>query len=66
MFSKADFTVGDAVAAFHPGRLGVVNVGIVKTVGTKYLHLDFGALLGGTWKVPYRDVIEIDVPLDRL
>ena len=63
MIDPKTLAVGDRVAAFHPGRLGVVNEGTVKTVGRKYVHVDFGELLGGTWKVPFADVLHL---ADRL
>ena len=48
---------GDVVGAFHPRRFGVVNTGRVVKVGSKWLHIDFGTLFGGTYKVAPRDVV---------
>lgn len=51
-----EYTAGQEVAAFHPRMFGVVKTGTVVTVGRQYLHVDFGELLGGTFKVPYKHV----------
>lgn len=48
---KATLKVGDRVKAFHPARFGVVNTGTVVTVGRKWIHVDFGSMLGGVYKV---------------
>lgn len=49
---------GERVRAFHPRKLGVVNHGAVVKTGRKYVHVDFGALNGGTFKVAFRDIVE--------
>lgn len=54
--TRRTFTVGQEVSAFHPAKVGVMHVGEVKVVGRKYLHIDFGELLGGVWRVPYSHV----------
>jgi hypothetical protein len=51
--------VGALVRAFHPARFGVVNTGRVVSVGTKYAQVDFGPLLGGTFRVAFRDILEV-------
>lgn len=51
------YVVGSRVSAFHPGRFGVVNEGTVVGVGRKYLRVDFGPMLGGTYKVRLADVV---------
>ncbi len=53
------FAVGDRVRAFHPGRFGVVNYGTVSSVGRTFSRVDFGPLLGGSWKVRNVDVLEV-------
>lgn len=50
-FTLSDFTVGDNVQAFHPRMFGVVVHGRVVTVGRKWLHIDFGPIHGGTFRV---------------
>ena len=56
---KEPYKVGDVVKAFHPGRLGVVNTGTVTKVGSVYLYIDFGELLGGVQRVRYEHVVEM-------
>jgi hypothetical protein len=48
---------GERVRAFHPRRFGVVNHGTVVWVGRKYVLVDFGQLLGGSFRVSMRDVV---------
>lgn len=55
---KEGYKVGDVVKAFHPERLGVVNTGTVTKVGSVYLYIDFGELLGGVRRVRYPHVTE--------
>lgn len=50
--------VGAEVRAFHPAMLGVVKTARVVAIGRKYARLDFGALLGGTWRVRFADIVE--------
>jgi len=46
---------GDRVRAFHPRTLGVIYHGTVVIAGRKYVHVDFGQLLGGVFRVaPHR------------
>lgn len=52
--------VGERRLAFHPRTVGVVKVGEVVKVGSKYAYIDFGELLGGVVRVPLRDVLGID------
>ena len=52
--------VGERREAFHPRMFGVVKVGEVTKVGSKYAHIDFGELLGGVVRVPLRDVLGLD------
>lgn len=54
----ADFKVGDNVQAFHPRMFGVVLYGTVTKVGRTWLHIDFGAIRGGTFKVSPAAVTE--------
>lgn len=49
---------GDRVKAFHPARFGVVNEGEAVKVGSKYVTINFGELLGGTFRVPHVHVVE--------
>lgn len=42
---------GDEVKAFHPREFGVVREGRIVKVGRKYVHIDFGSIRGGTFKV---------------
>ena len=49
---------GQEVAAFHPRMLGVVKWGRVVKVGSVWIHIDFGELLGGTFRVLPGDVID--------
>jgi hypothetical protein len=58
MFTLADFTVGDNVQAFHPAMFGVIVYGRVVTVGRKWLHIDFGPIHGGTYKVHPENVTQ--------
>lgn len=57
---KERIRVGERRLAFHPRMFGVVKVGEVVRVGSKYADLDFGELLGGVVRVPLRDVLGID------
>ena len=50
-------SVGDRIQAFHPRRFGVVNYGTVTKIGTKWVYVDFGPLLGGVFKVAPRDIV---------
>jgi hypothetical protein len=50
-YTIADFKVGENVQAFHPKMFGVVLYGHVVTVGRKWLHIDFGPIRGGTFRV---------------
>lgn len=52
------YKVGDVVKAFHPGRFGVINEGRVTKVGSVYLYIDFGEILGGVFRVRYEHVTE--------
>jgi hypothetical protein len=52
------YVIGDTVRAFHPRRMGVVNTGTVVKVGRKYVHVDFGELLGGTFRVSPEHIVE--------
>lgn len=54
---KEPYRVGDVVRAFHPGMFGVVKVGTVTKVGSVYLYIDFGELLGGVRRVQYKYVV---------
>ncbi len=49
------YRVGDQVRAFDPRTLGVVKIGRVVKVGTKYAYVDFG--LTGTARVTARDML---------
>jgi hypothetical protein len=51
------FKKGDVVKAFHPGMFGVVKTGTVSKVGSVYLYIDFGELLGGVKRVRYQHVV---------
>lgn len=53
------YKVGDVVKAFHPGRFGVINEGKVTKVGSVYLYINFGSLLGGVRRVRYEHVTEV-------
>ncbi len=53
------FKAGDRVKAFHPGMLGVVKHGFVVSVGRTYARIEFGSLLGGTWKVRREDILGV-------
>lgn len=55
----ADVAVGDRVRAFHPATLGVIYHGTVVTVGRKWVHVDFGTLLGGRYRVAPCHVVEV-------
>lgn len=55
---KEAIKVGERVKAFHPGTLGVVKEGEVAKVGSVYVYVDFGELLGGVKRVRYEDVVE--------
>jgi hypothetical protein len=57
-YDIGDFAVGHRVRAFHPRRFGVVNTGEVVKIGRKWLYVDFGPLLGGTFKVSPAHVVE--------
>ncbi len=59
MQAQVSFKVGDRVKAFHPGRFGVVNYGTVSSVGRTFSRIDFGELLGGSWRVRNVDVLEV-------
>lgn len=52
------FSVGEHVRAFHPGMFGVVKEGKIERVGSVYLYIDFGQLLGGVRRVRYEHVVE--------
>jgi hypothetical protein len=54
-----DVAKHDKVEAFHPRRFGVVNIGTVIGVGPKYVRIDFGELLGGTFRVPRRHIVNV-------
>lgn len=54
-----NFKRGNRVRAFHPGRFGVINYATVTKVGSKYLYLDFGEILGGIRRVHPIHVVEI-------
>lgn len=43
--------VGDVVRAFHPAELGVVRYGTIVKIGWKYVHVDFGEIRGGVYKI---------------
>jgi hypothetical protein len=53
------FKKGDRVKAFHPGKFGVVNEGVVISHGSKFARIDFGELGGGICKVLHDHVIEV-------
>lgn len=50
---------GDRVRVFHPRMFGVIKEGVVDTVGTKYVWIDFGALNGGLFRVTPKHVVEV-------
>jgi hypothetical protein len=52
-------TVGQRCRAFHPKRMGVVNHGTIIKVGSRYLYVDFGSMLGGVYRVHPRDIVEL-------
>ena len=52
------YRVGDVVKAFHPRMFGVVKEGTVTKVGSVYLYIDFGELLGGVQRTRYTHVTE--------
>ncbi len=54
------FKAGDKVKAFHPAMVGVVKYGDVVSIGRTYARIDFGQLLGGTWKVRREDILGLD------
>ena len=54
------YKVDDVVRAFHPGMFGVVKEGKVAKVGSVYLYIDFGELLGGVKRVRYQHVVSKD------
>ncbi len=54
---KTIYQKGDRVRAFHPRMFGVVKVGTVRVVGRKYIHVDFGDMLGGTFKLNPQDIV---------
>jgi hypothetical protein len=58
-YRLADFQAGDTVKAFHPRMFGVVCHGTVALVGRKWLHVDFGTIRGGTFKIVAADVVEL-------
>jgi hypothetical protein len=49
-------TVGTTVKAFYPGMVGVVKEGTITKIGSKYIYIDFGDLLG-TKRVLSRDIV---------
>jgi hypothetical protein len=55
--SAHGYRAGDLVEAFHPAMFGVVKVGRIAIVGRAYLHVDFGPLGGGVWKVSPRNIV---------
>jgi hypothetical protein len=55
---KEPIKVGDRVRAFHPGTVGVVKEGEVTKVGSVYIYVNFGELLGGVKRVRYEHVLE--------
>jgi hypothetical protein len=57
-FTLADLTVGDNVQAFHPAMFGVVLYGRVTKVGTKYVHVDFGPIRGGVFRMAPNGIVE--------
>lgn len=54
---KEPYRVGEVVRAFHPGMLGVVKEGRIARIGSVYLYIDFGDLLGGVKRVAYKHVV---------
>lgn len=54
---KEPIKVGERVRAFHPGMFGVVKEGEVTKVGSVYLYIDFGELLGGVRRVRFEHVV---------
>lgn len=61
----SEIHVGDRVAAFHPQMLGVVKEGVVVKVGRTWVHVNFGALLGGVVRVAGRDIVSVDSAFRR-
>ncbi len=59
MIDKSSLRLDATVRAFHPRTLGVVHTGRVMTWGTKYVAVDFGSLLGGTFRVRFSDIVEV-------
>ncbi len=59
MMAATAIQKGQTVRTFHPGRFGVVNHGTVVSVDRKYVRVDFGELLGGTWRVPLAHIVEV-------
>lgn len=51
-------TKGSRVRAFHPQMFGVVKEGNVTGVGSKYVRVNFGDLLGEL-RVPHAHVTEV-------
>lgn len=49
---------GDSVRAFHPREMGVVRDGTVVKVGRNYVHVDFGELRGGVFRVAPKYIVE--------
>ena len=56
MHGSPTYKVGETVKAFDPRTLGVVKVGRIEKIGTKYATIDFG--LTGKAKVSRRDILE--------
>jgi hypothetical protein len=52
------FKKGDKIKVFHPGMMGVIKEGTVHKIGSKYIYVDLGELLGGIVKCRPSDVVE--------
>jgi hypothetical protein len=52
------YKVGDRVKAFHPRKFGVIDHGTIVAIGHKWIHVDFGVLHGGTFRVAPIYVVE--------
>lgn len=57
--SNYPYKTGDTVRAFHPREFGVVRTGRVVTIGRKYVHIDFGEIRGGVFRVLPQHVVAL-------
>ncbi len=57
--SSMEIYEGNTVRAFHPAMFGVVRTGTVRKVGWRWIHVDFGVIYGGTFKVARRDIVSV-------